>query len=354
MRLMGMLRSLIFYTSAPVFWSLFAFTWLFKSGIWFFPSLKKLAEEETPDSSKLSVVILQLVGLDTIYGFFAAYFVFTIFFTATVLFTAWRSSPKNFRAAAVVFALFPASFTALFWVGPDSFVLLIIALTVLFRFRWYLVLPLSFILGMEHFEVGVFATIGLLLSSWISQSKSSVLAPVHFPWVFGLAIGLGKLASSFLNKTAILSSSKVDWWSANWPEIVGQFLLRPHVVLWGTLGVAWLVVVRLFDFPGLARTVVAGLSPSFLLLLLVEDQTRIFALTSLPVVLIYIVLNRDFLSRIGDTWVVAMAFAWIVIPVTWVWAGYPKWSVTPYNVGLILDVLFPGLDLPVTTHWPFV
>jgi hypothetical protein len=91
-----------------------------------------------------------------------------------------------------------------------------------------------------------------------------------------------------------------------------------------------------------------------LLLPVSEDQTRVLAIVTFPLVCVFWLFNQDFLENL-QRWETSLIFVvWAMIPWSWVWRGMPKWSVFPYDVAFVLHKVFGWFDVPANpTLWPF-
>jgi hypothetical protein len=91
-----------------------------------------------------------------------------------------------------------------------------------------------------------------------------------------------------------------------------------------------------------------------LLLVVSGDQTRVFAITSFPLICVFWLLGSDLSARLSDRFVSWLFLAWLVVPWGWVWAGEPKWSVFPYDIAYLLNWSLGWFSVPPNPAlWPF-
>ncbi len=74
-------------------------------------------------------------------------------------------------------------------------------------------------------------------------------------------------------------------------------------------------------------------------LLFTDDETRVVALVTLPIVLTALLLDPEFLSRIKSRHAAAFFILWVSLPWSWAWEGVPRWSAFPYDVVYAVQLL---------------
>jgi len=120
------------------------------------------------------------------------------------------------------------------------------------------------------------------------------------------------------------------------------------------LGLGWLVALRFMDWGRNSAPFFITLAGLCLLLPVSEDQTRVLAVITFPLVAVYWLLNKDFLEKLTRKEISLLFTAWTLIPWGWTWVGEPKWSVFPYDVAYIMHRIFGWFSVPADpSFWPF-
>jgi hypothetical protein len=213
------------------------------------------------------------------------------------------------------------------------------------------------LLGMQHFEQGFLGAAGLSVAVFLSRRQG-------YPLPYGLkfcllllgALVAGKLAlvGLFRHYDIHVASGRMAWVRVHLGELVSNFFLHAHAIVWSLLGLGWLAAAR---FAGWGRRslpfflVLGGLS---LLAVVTADQTRVVAIVTFPLLTAYWLRNPDFLSRIERREVALVFILWTVMPMSWVWLGVQKWSAFPYDAAYLLHQAFGWFALPDNLAlWPF-
>lgn len=140
----------------------------------------------------------------------------------------------------------------------------------------------------------------------------------------------------------------------HFPVLLERFFLHAHLAVWSVLGLGWLVAVRFTDLGTRSMPFFLALLGACCLLPVSDDQTRVVAIVTFPLVAAYWLFNPDFLARLGRRELAWLFVGWIIVPWIWVWKGVPKWSVFPYDVAYILHQWFGWFDVPAEPAlWPF-
>ena len=346
---------------------------LFKTGVWYMPnqgSVLAIAQNPFVNPfadpfahylfwSWLDPFLAWLVGAVTKWKLFGFHLAIALAFTLLFLRVAFRTLPGDMaRAAVVLFSVLPVSATAYFWVGPDALTLLLLLLALAFPTYRVITFTIGLLLGMQHFEQGVFAVSALLFAVALSQRQGYGL---RYTWAFcaTLLVGVvgGKLIliQVFDHYDIVVNSGRMHWLRGHFDTITSQFFYHIHPVVWSVLGLGWLAALRFTDWGAKSVPFFLGLVGLCLLLPIVADQTRVLSIITFPLVFTYLLTNPDFLGKLGRREVAWLFGIWALMPWAWVWSGDPKWSVFPHDVAYVLHRLFGWFDVPPDPAlWPFV
>jgi hypothetical protein len=353
---------------------------LVKTGVWCIPNLDKsrlIAQDpflnpfsdpylQTLYWNWLGPFLAYLLGAKGRWSFFALHLLFSAGFTALFIRTAFRHlSDRAARVSLILFAALPVSATAYFWVGPDSLTLLLMmaALAAAGRQQQHKAVPplLGVALGLQHFEQAVLGFAGLLLALIIRHRQRGDLCTYdRLRWVLALLTGIliGKLVlmAMFHLLDAGVSYGRLQWLIEHHRILLEKFLLHTGQILWSSLGLGWLVLLKQVDEEPACAYFLVPLSLLMLLLVISGDQTRVFAITSFPLLCTFWLLESDGpLARLSDRFVAWLFLGWLVVPWSWVWAGEPKWSVFPYDILYLLNLWLGWFTLPANPAlWPFL
>jgi hypothetical protein len=246
------------------------------------------------------------------------------------------------RGTLLMLAMIPGIALPFFWIGNDAVTLLLLALYVLLRSRTVVALSVGVLLGMNHFEqgivaIGALALWGMLRSSTRMEGFRSVR-----PEVWGLiGLGLGRALQGMVfgllgvaeieSRTSIAIFGREDWSS-----LKAVYFMSP-LVLWSFVGLGILVVLL-----GTPRDRAAGavtLGAISVPALIAFDQTRVFLVTSFPVMLMSLqVMNPSPRRWVGRRFWVLVGL-WCVTPWVYVESWKIAGSVTPYSVAWLVDYL---------------
>lgn len=273
------------------------------------------------------------------------------FLAVTVAVIRVKVPPGQRRLAWLIFFLLPAAGVPLYWVGADSMTLLLMVLAVALVDRPRAAVAPGFLLGMQHVEQAMVAVVGVGVLAVLRAALGGHRRPVGR---FALWWGLGIIAGRFVLTTIWTAfgmapeASRLSLAGDDLAGLVGQFLSSPAAILWSGLGVVWLVVAMLFH--GAWRTYAPLVVASLVMLsgvALVEDQTRIFAIVSLPVVMIGLVLDEAALRDLPERALGALAFVGFLVPWIWVWKGYMFGSLFPQDIAWLVHQLTGRGSVPL-------
>lgn len=254
------------------------------------------------------------------------YLTFSVLFS--VLMVRWMFAnldDRLGRVALLVFALFPVSATAYYWVFTDSLTLFLLASALYFPRNWAVVGGLGVALGMQHFEQALVAAgAALFVTFW--TERRGVRLPYDRRWASALLVGsiLGKLMLMwiFAHLDIQVNSGRWFWLLNSWPLMLRRFATTFHFALFSAFGVGWLVVITFLRRRSADALPVGVTIASLLLLMPVsDDPTRVFAIVTFPVVSVYLLRNAEFLATIPREGLGLLALLGCLVPWTFVWAG---------------------------------
>jgi hypothetical protein len=229
--------------------------------------------------------------------------------------------------------LFPVFMVPFYWIGMDGMTLLLMLMIMInFSSKWAII-P-AILLAWQHFEQGSVAVMILLgtliISMIITHDKSKFVAMKRLGYIIGGLI-LGKvlilLLFSFLHismsadrLTNMISdvSIYIDQWKVSWPYI-----------LYSIFGVGWLLI-----FTKLKKTwplLVGGIF-TFFFVIIMGDQTRVGAIVLFPAVFFWIFMDKELFSTINQKMIVCLVVLYLVLPVVFVWGGFPYKNLWTYDI----------------------
>lgn len=299
-----------------------------------------------------------LAGATTIGKLFALHLALSAAFTFLFVKVAFTHLPREAgRTALVLFAVLPVSTTAYFWVGTDSLTLLLMMVALAFPGAAVVTFLSGLLLGMQHFEQSIFAAAALLFAVVASRRQGYELAySVRFCLLLFLGVIAGKVAlvGLFRHCGIEVNSGRAYYLREHLQVFLSAFFFHLHDILWSVLGLGWLIALRFTDWGRRAVPFFVGLAGVCVLLPVVADQTRVFAVVTFPLVTAYWLLNRDFLGKLGRREVALILAIWAIVPLGWVWDGVPRWSVFPHDVAYVLHQAFGWFAVPEDAMlWPF-
>lgn len=346
--------------------------WLLKTGIWTYPNPRALwamaqnpfaspftnPDEEYLMWSWLGPWLAWRTGAATMTSQFVLSLAQAAAFTFLFMRVALKNLPRELaRTAIVLFAVLPVSTTAYYWVGYDSLTLLLMMAALAFPATPLVTLGAGLLLGMQHFEQGFFGAAGLSAAVFMSRRQGYPLPyGLKFCLLLAGAIVAGKLAlvGLFQHYGIHVNSGRTYWVREHFGEMVANFFLHAHAIVWSVLGLGWLAAARFADWGRRSLPFFLVLGGLCLLAVITADQTRVVAIVSFPLLMAYWLRNPDFLSRLGRREVALVFALWAVTPMSWIWIGAPKWSLFPYDVAYVLHQAFGWFTLPENlAAWPF-
>jgi len=286
---------------------------------------------------------------------------FTLIFLGSVAWVLLKRFDENLaRTSLLIFAALPVASTSLYWVSADSLTLLIILLILIFRNEW-LAIAAAIALGLQSFEQGLVAfgalTISMLIADRIGQTP--LVSPRRLIYILiGLVIGRLALMLIFSTVGLELNSGRAYWLNKNLPELTQQFLLNGSVGFWALLGTGWIVLgfhiwISKERLPAISPVLI----PLILLLPLIwltQDQTRVLAVVTFPLLATWWLFNQEFLTSFYRLFAKKFLWIWLVIPWIFVWKQEMHGTVIGYDIQLALHQLFGWFSVPsYLPTWPF-
>lgn len=351
--------------------ALFLLTFL-KTGIWAIPNLwvsQIIAQNPfinpfyNPNThylfwSWLGPFLAWLLNATSAWKFFAFHLLFSIAFSMLFIRTIFKNlANEHARISLIIFFSLPASATAYFWVSPDSITLFLMLLALAFH-RWLIFTFITgALLGMQHFEQGFFAALGLMFAVSTNKKQGNDL---QYSVEFCLALLSGVMAGKFIlfgvfsYYSINVNSGRLYWLHIHLYQLLSQFFFHFQYIIWSVLGLGWLVAIKFSDLGRRSVPFFKALAGLCLLLPITGDQTRVLAIITFPLICVYWLFNQDFLEKLNKPEASVFFVIWLIVPWGWVWDGIPKWSVFPYDLAFLLHQCFGWFDLPKTVaHWPF-
>jgi len=348
-----------------------------KAGVWFPPNLdsyRALALNPFDNPYKelqaqylfwnwLGPFLAWLTGATEKAPFLILHLAFAVAYVSLLLWLLFTRLPEEAaRTAAFIFLLLPVSMTAFYWIGMDGLILFLLTCFFVKPERLWLSLILGLLLGLEHFEQGLFAAGALILSILIANRDASTGKGVLASQV-SLKAAVVFLAGVLCGKAVLIaivgifdidvSSGRADWLSHHLSDLLAQFAGHFQLILWSALGLGWLVALRFASEQKAARAFLLPFGGLLCLLPIVADQTKVIANISFPLILNYWLLNRGFLVRITRPEITLLVLIWLLLPWQWVWEGVQRPSVFSYDLFVLAHHLFGLFELPAYPNWPF-
>lgn len=359
----------IYKSSWKLFYTVLAILLIVKSGIWFIPnldvyrqvSLDPFLNPFIKDTNAQYLVwswlgnyLAWVLGVKTFGAFFTLHICFSIAFLASIAIWIRKNfSAEGARVATIVFASLPAASTSFYWVGMDSLTLFLLSILLHAQRNLWVSILISYLLGLQHFEQGVFATLavaGLRVISALANRRSFGSAALFFVFnVLGLGLGRLTLNVMFENLGFKLVSDRTQLWIENATGLFHLYMNNFFIVTWSALACGWLVCMYVVSKRGsskwgLSAFMVVGLLSG----VLVFDETRVMSIVTLPAVLLFFYQNRDVLELASKKVVSAYSLVWIAVPWLWVFGGVTKHSLIFTDLAWVIRFggFLVGVDVP--------
>jgi len=330
-----------------------------KTGVWYMPNtgmsrwiaLDPFANPfSNPDAhylywNWLSPFLAWLVGANGIATFVLFHLAFAVAFTSLFTWTIFRRLPeRQARIAFLIFVSIPASGTVYYWIGMDAVVLFLMLVALVYPKPPVVPLIAGIALGLQHFEQGLVAG-GALLVAIVTSSRMRLTAPYSpgfaIAWIVGTIAGKALLTLLFARWGVIVNTGRLTLFGHEFQTLLLEAAFHFQVILWSMLGVGWLVLLGYVDrLRREALPLVCGLLVCLPFLVLAQDETRVIAIITFPLLAGYWFFNEEALARVSGRDASFLFVAWLVVPWNWTWLGIPRWSALPYDVYWILDKVF--------------
>jgi hypothetical protein len=372
MKLLTSIEQALFGWPRARFLTLVFFAMFVKTGIWHIPNLlvsRRIAEnpftvpianpvDQYLMTSWLAPFLAWLIGATGEGPYLLLHLVFSLAFTALFVVLAFtRLEETQARIAMIIFAAMPVSATVYFWLGNDSLTLLLMLAALALRDRPLAAGLIGMLLGMQHCEQAFFGFAALTVASFATPRFGG---PEVYPWRAAAAalagIILGKLALfAIFHVNGMAVTGRSGWLFAHLNWLLSIFWLRLQVILWGVLGLGWLVAIRYADRGRSTLPFFVCLAGLLSLLLIVADHTRVLAIVTFPLVYAFWLSDGDFLKGLSRTEAAMLLMVWLLVPIAWVIGGTPLWSVLPYDLVYVANKLLGWFSLPEgkVSEWPF-
>lgn len=341
-------------------------------GIWFIPNLASTREIAldpfrnpfgNPEADYLlhtwlSPMLSWLIGANTFTEVLLLHLCITGLFLIVVTLTLFEILPEpQARVALIIFWSAPVSGVSLYWIGPDSLTLFLLASACVLNRRPPVVFVLGLLLGLQHFEQAVFGAISLVplvmfpsRDRWVPNVAKSFV-PVLFT---GLVLGKIALLAIFSTFPEDVNSGRPYWLITNFASLTADFVSLPLITLWSGLGMCWIALAKFAQEVRCNARLLIALAIPCSVLPVVADPTRVLAITSFPLLYFTLLTSQKHLTR----WDRPQAARWmvtaVVIPWLWVWGGTVHTSTFFYGAVWLLNRTSGLFELPNDLAlWPF-
>ena len=325
---------------------------LVKTGVWFFPYIGQNVSYpfDMPVhagyrfTNWFAWFLAWCLNIKTIPLLIGLFFIFALGFSWIVykLITRYLSDDSA-RVAIIIFFLLPVSGTVYYWLDFDAITLFLMALIIYRMDSWHVALFSGIVLGLNHFQQSMVAFGALLFAMILARElfKKQALCVL-------LGVLLGKLGLMLLFhfRHIEISYDRFYWMLRHLPRLFYEFLYSIHPILWSVLGLAWIVAI-IYAEQG-RKTL-----PFFLTLLgligivpFIEDETRVIAIISFPLLTVFWLKNEQFLKKLPKQLMALLCLIWVFLPWAWVWQSGVRSSMFPYDVVFVLHKTFGWFTVP--------
>ena len=276
-------------------------------------------------SSPLGPLLARMVGALTVQTYVVLHAVILIFGLGGLLFAVWRSRGER-AARLTLLALCCTSLPMILlsWIGSyDVFTFVIGSLLVVVE-AWPVLIVLAVLLGLAHFEQGLFIVAALLV---LSTSRRWGRVQHGLMLIGGLLAG--KALLTYYLKSLGVVGSRWLWVVSPLDEgggLLGRLTHNLPTLLYSLLGGGWVLLLLIAfvvgrEWPESKRALVV-LAALLVPVLVTLDQTRVYAIISWPVIM-YLMLLVD--ERASDEGVSLIAggglLAALLTPAVYIWQG---------------------------------
>jgi hypothetical protein len=297
------------------------------------------------------------------YTFFIFSLCFSIGFTILFIKTIFKKLPeREARIALVLFFLLPVSATSYYWVSNDSLTLFLMILLFVYPKKNLFNFFIAILIGLQHFEVGFFAAGAILFAFLIDYYyKLDDNKDAEFTIKWGLIIFLGVIFGKIILMLIFnyfniqINSGRIYWWLNHSKQLLIDFVFNLHFVIWSVLNVGWFIFFKYVEKGKKSFSfIIPFLGLVMILSAIASDQTRIVAMATFLLVMIYWFLNLDFLKKIDKRTISILFLLWLIVPWGWAWGGKGRNGVIVYDIVYIakkvLNINIKNVDFYI---WPF-
>jgi hypothetical protein len=282
-------------------------------------------------------------------GFFVLLFLLILYQTRRALGDTFA------RCVTIAFAVLPISTTVFTWLGnSDTFTCLLGSALLVFRSP-IILLIIGLLQGLNHFEQGVFIILFAILAQWIVRSEWKEIRATRQLWaVAGLLLGRGGLYAWLIWHDFPISYDRLDWVRDLGLPAFYNVLANTPAIIFSLFNVFWGFVLllgvvasqkRLAAFLGFLVLFMASLIPASLTL----DVTRVFALISWPIVMVFLLwslsFNQDSTALVCKALTAVLA-AGVLIPPLMIWHGRLYSGVLFYTLRWAFELVANGFHVP--------
>lgn len=251
--------------------------------------------------------------------------------------------PEDRWPLLLVLAATPGLALPFFWVGNDAVTLLLLAGLVMARRSLVATGILAVLVGLNHFEHGLVVLATLTIWDVLRTRRHRAVAPALASLV-GLSIGrtCQNLLFDSLHAAPVQSRLSIAITERDGLDSVRAVFFLAPLVAWSLLGLGTVVILVASPLRlRLACCLALAAAPA----LIAFDQTRVFAITSLPVTVVALIESRAAVAEWVRRHRTLMIVMFVVTPWLWLDSWKISGSATPYTLLWILDRLIPGFEL---------
>lgn len=231
------------------------------------------------------------------------------------------------RIALIIFMLLPVSGTAYYWIGKDSITLFFMAVILYGMDSWCVLIIAGIALGMNHFEQSLFAfgALGVVLmcSRWNAPNKEALKKSL-ISVLLGIVLGKCVLIALFHGLNIPLRAGRVSFILGHYHDFVKEFLAHAPIMLYSVLGLGWVIALFYIQHEKKVLPFFIVLIGLLTLQLFVDDQTRVLAIITFPLIAVCWLQNETFLLFISKKRITLLCLIWVLMPWIWIWQGISR------------------------------
>jgi hypothetical protein len=291
--------------------------------------------------------------------FFLLHLVFSISFLIVMLGHVRKVLEfRSARKATLVFLSLPVAATSFYWVGMDSLTLLLFALVV--KLSNNSVWPIFFgcMIGLQHFEQGVFAVVislaGAAVLSFSDKPKAKWIFTVSLKTLVGIVIGKVILQIIFASNSITLESDRTTLWLNNLSGLFNLFRDNWNEIAWSLLLPGWVIIGAAYFFRlGERHSYIAVLALGWMTSALVFDQTRVGVIVTYFYFALSLFKSQEIFERLHPRFFSIYVGLWMVIPWQWIFGGVTKESLFIYDILWLIRMTAALFHVDVPAPVPF-